>query len=540
MGVAEAIADSLLGLYGRKQVADVLSKIVTWPEQYVNAETGKVYKPHHERERLFVFNDTPRYGLIKGGEGSGKSSASVIKNLERLRRGMSGIMFSPDLEHFKKSLWEEFKRWCPWQCVIDRHRYYQQPGWIPSRTFNIVFHNERGGYSTLWCGGAKESEIESWQGPNVSFAHGDEIARHKTAAALKTLAGRTRIPGPNGEPPQVFISTTPKKHWLFEYFGPLLCHCTHCDEDVEVDVLQGAVFQCPLCERSDLEVIDEKAPFKRSAITVTLKTQDNVDAGNLDQDYVDERRAPLTEAEARVYLGAEWEDLAEAIAFLPSMTFWDACQEKLPPLDMYEPIVLALDGAVGRESGSSDCFSIIGVSRHPDPKRRKTSVALRFAFSWQAKAGQEIDFRGTELNPGPERMLYHLTGRRLLDTGAVTKRDRAKGFHVVCICYDPTELHDMAQRFRALNMPWMYAFGQNEERIQADTDFRRLIMERRFAHQGEREVRQHVDNANRKTDGRGKRMRIVKRTETLKVDLAVAAAMACHRCLSMNMTRHHS
>jgi hypothetical protein len=70
---------------------------------YVNRETGRPYTPHHEAERLFVYSDTPRRALAKGGEGGGKSVAGVIKDLERLSRGMHGIMGAPDFEHFKRS-----------------------------------------------------------------------------------------------------------------------------------------------------------------------------------------------------------------------------------------------------------------------------------------------------------------------------------------------------------------------------------------------------------------------------------------------------
>ncbi len=124
-------------------------KVSKWPDEYTNRKTGKVYKPHNEQEHQFIYSDTPRYMLLKGGEGAGKSVAGIIKTLNRLRRGMSGIMVSPDLPHFKKSLWPELVDWIPWQVVIDRHRYMQQTGWLPSEAFTImVFKNDLGNYST--------------------------------------------------------------------------------------------------------------------------------------------------------------------------------------------------------------------------------------------------------------------------------------------------------------------------------------------------------------------------------------------------------
>jgi hypothetical protein len=142
--------------------------------------------------------------LLKGGEGGGKSAAGVIKDLNRLRRGMNGIMVSTDLEHFKKSIWPTFKEWCPWNCVIERHRYRQEEGWEPTKAFTLVFKNEVDGYSELICGGAKEDRIGQWTGPNVNFVHFDEAREHKTPEALKTFDGRARIRGPAGEPPQMY------------------------------------------------------------------------------------------------------------------------------------------------------------------------------------------------------------------------------------------------------------------------------------------------------------------------------------------------
>src|ERR1051326_5404988 len=66
-----------------------------WPDEYVNCDTGKSYEPHHEDERKFVYEDGPSNALARGGEGSGKSVAGIIKDLNRLRRGCTGIMVSP-------------------------------------------------------------------------------------------------------------------------------------------------------------------------------------------------------------------------------------------------------------------------------------------------------------------------------------------------------------------------------------------------------------------------------------------------------------
>jgi hypothetical protein len=430
-----------------------------------------------------VYSDTPRYVLFKGGEGGGKSVAGIVKALDRLARGMSGAMVSPDLEHFKKSLWPEFTRWCPWHRVIERQRYRALPGWEPSHTFEMVFHNDLGGYSTLLCGGAKESEIGTWEGPNLNFVHLDEIRRHKSAIALKTLDGRVRIPGPNGEPPGMWITTTPRKHWLFDYFGPLLPD-------------------------------DPLAEFKRDSLVVTLLTSDN--AANLEAGFVEKRAQSLTEAEARVLLRAEWEDIDEGQRFLPQMLWWDACQEALPVLGGREPLVVAMDAATGAADQASDCFGIVGVTRHPS---RPDDVAVRFAHAWQAKAGAVIDFEGTEDDPGPLRFVRWL----------------GEHYNVLCLTYDPTELRYAASQLEQEGLFWLKEFNQGEQRLEADRQLLDLVMQRRIAHDGNPDLWAHLDHADRKLDTDGRRLRIVKRHAALKVDLAVALSMACFECLRLNL-----
>jgi hypothetical protein len=150
------------------------------PMLYFNADSLKFYIPHHRPEADFVYTDGPwRSGLLKGGEGSGKSVAGVIKDLERIRRGMDGMLASPDLVHFKKSLWPEFVRWCPWNMVLPSQQYRGKPGWEPQDPFTLTFSNR----VKVLCGGMDDPV--RWDGTNVSWAHLDEARRKKDASALK-------------------------------------------------------------------------------------------------------------------------------------------------------------------------------------------------------------------------------------------------------------------------------------------------------------------------------------------------------------------
>jgi len=439
-----------------------------WPAEYRNADTGKTYKPHSEDEANFVYSDSPRYALLKGGEGAGKSVAGVIKDLERLRRGMTGIMVSPDLPHFKKSLWREFRAWCPKEVVIPQHRYRLSREWQPREAFELVFTNG----AALLCGGIEKPG--SWEGPNVSFWHIDE-GRHAEAGALKVLDGRCRIPGPNGEPPQGWITTTPKKNWLYDYFGPL-------------------------------QENDQFANFKNNSLVVTLPVELNRE--NLAEGYIENRRNSLTASEARVLMAAEWEDESDTEKFV-NIFWWDACAEQLPPLGRSEPAILALDAAIGSETTSmlADCFAAVIVTRHPS---RRDTTAVRYCGIWQAEVSRYLDFEPIE------KEIMRLCTE----------------YSIVEVPYDITQLHDMCQRFRKQGIN-AKVFSQQQPRIVADKDLQADIMSRRIAHDGNPLLRQHIDNADIKKSSEG--IRIVKRSNSLKVDAAVSLSMARARLSYFNL-----
>lgn len=518
--LAQLLADQLKRYFKPEEIAEVQAKYLDkgWPEEYINRDTNKPYKPHHLMEARFVLSDTPAIAAVLGGEGSGKTCSTIIKDLERLRRGCSGLMVSPDFEHFRRSIWPEFRRWCPWDRVDERQRYRESTAWEPQKPFTITFNSDVGTQATLMCGGCIETDLKSWEGPNVNFAHLDEMRRHKTPIAMKTLLGRVRIPGPNGEPPQLYLSTTPSKHWLYEYFGPLPCVCQDCHAEYAWELVLNTVPTCPSCGSTHYTTDDLWHDFKRKAAVVRLRTQENEE--NLYTGFAQDRALSLSEAEARVLLDAEWEDLTEAENFLPSMTLWDLCYSKdIPPLTDRDPIVLAIDAAKGRTASYSDCFAIVGVSRHWEPALRRNTCVVRFVLTWQARPGQRIDFVGTPDNPGPELMI----------------RDISHKYDVVQVAYDPYELHDFGMRLSRDRVAWLKEFSQLSDRTEADSDLLQLILSRRIVHDGNQTLRSHIANADRKVSDDGHKFRIVKRLDQLKVDAAVALSMACYRCLHLNI-----
>lgn len=426
-----------------------------------------IYKPHHEEETAWVSDGSSRYLLCKGGEGSGKSVAGIVKTLNWLKLGASGIMVSPDLPHFKKSLWQEFRQWCPWKMVVPEQQYRARSYWQPNESFILSFVNG----AQLICGGIEEPG--SWEGPNVSFAHFDEARRHKSPEALKVLDGRIRIPGPDGEKPQLYLTTTPRKHWLFDYFGPLA------DDD-------------------------KFSSFKRDSRVLTLRTQDNEAAGNLSEGYTFQRGQSLTEAEKRVLQDAEWEDIEATDRYLESITLWDSLKEKeeLPPLDQYSSLVLAADAGV-----SNDCFGVVGVSAHPTRKAEDRAVAVRYVRLWTPRGGQALNFN--------EIMQEILTFCR--------------SYNVLQIAYDPYQLHSMMSDLYREHGVWTKAFNQQAGRGMADKELLDLIKAGLISHDGNTDLRKHLDNADRAISGNDRVIKLVKRSDSLKIDLAVCTAMAVAR-----------
>ncbi len=185
--------------------------------------------------------------------------------------------------------------------------------------------------------------------------------------------------------------------------------------------------------------------------------------------------------------------------FIP-IELWDSCKGDVPPLAQYETLIIALDAAI-----SGDCFGMVAVSRRGD------TVYPRYVRKWTPPPKGQIDFRE------PEAEL-----RRLVSHHPVTQ-----------ITYDPYQLHDFMTRLKGEGLAWIEEFTQTTERLIADKQLYDTILQRRITHRGEPDLREHLQNANSKADG--ERLRIVKRAEALKIDLAVCLSMAVHRAYELNI-----
>ncbi len=206
--------------------------------------------------------------------------------------------------------------------------------------------------------------------------------------------------------------------------------------------------------------------------------------------------------------------------FVP-MEWWYACrrsEEEWPKYDerIFDkkryPMVVAMDAAT-----SNDNFGIWMGCRHP---LIHEDILTIFAQKWKpSSVTGKIDFMGSEESPGPERAL-----RKLI-----------REYNVIMACYDPFQLHDMAMRLKREGLVWMHEFSQGQERLKADSQLRDLIRDKRFWHRGEEDLTEHMGNANAKMDDQDSKIRLVKRAQRLKIDLAVCASMGSYELLRLNL-----
>lgn len=221
-----------------------------------------------------------------------------------------------------------------------------------------------------------------------------------------------------------------------------------------------------------------------------------------------------------------------------AIEWWDALVNPLPmpapgSPEARQPMVIGIDGAV-----SGDCFGFVVVSRNPEAHVPTCSrgraggcwgcdkqVAVRASHKWVPPKGGSIQYRP---DPDPARR----DGR----TPWEVLEWYAKNFNIVEVAYDPFQLHDFATDAQKAMRVWCRQFSQGIERLVADSDLYNLIVERRIRHNGDMDIREHFTNANAKLQtNEDSKMRIVKKSETRRIDLAVCVSMAAKECLRLNI-----
>jgi len=193
----------------------------------------------------------------------------------------------------------------------------------------------------------------------------------------------------------------------------------------------------------------------------------------------------------------------DAEKFLADMLWWDNCREEVPPFTRNDPLVLAADAGI-----NNDSFALVGVTRKPNDSQ---SIMVRYSREWKPRRDGSVDFAEVD--------------REI--------RSICSQFNVVEITYDPYQLHDMMQRLRRDGVVLTRDFPQGQQRLEADKQLLDIIMQRRLAHDGNQALRTHIDNADKKVDAETRKIRLIKRENQMKIDLAVALSMASYRCFKL-------
>lgn len=237
--------------------------------------------------------------------------------------------------------------------------------------------------------------------------------------------------------------------------------------------------------------------------------------------------------------------------FVP-LEIWDGCRQALPPFLPGDPMpcVVGVDAA-----STGDCFGIVVVTRWPDPAMHEGRAAVRACKLWTPPQGGRIDYiepegfirwmvQGGCARGHPQYAPFRRKAEDVVAGGTAEGKERCPacdeqvivpGYKVIQVAYDPYQMEDMSQRLMRDRVIWCEAFNQKEPRLRADRKLYDLIIQRKLAHDGNEDLRQHIRNSNAKTQkDQDSTLRIVKKSETGgKIDLVVAASMAVSRCLDL-------
>lgn len=231
--------------------------------------------------------------------------------------------------------------------------------------------------------------------------------------------------------------------------------------------------------------------------------------------YASQEATERPDAFRRLHMN-EW--VSSVQEFIPQ-AWWQACRETEPEaiasrlsarlLGKNWPIVIGCDAAV-----TGDCAAIVGVCRDPvDP----SAVVVLFVRLWTPTPGHPLDYGAPDgLDAEIRRMCQQ--------------------FNVAEVAYDPYQLHKLMTDLGRDGVVWCRPFNQTAERAKADKQLYDLIRNRRIKHPGIPDLDQHIKNAAAKhAPDEDTRLRIIKKTQSGKIDAAVALSMAAAECLRLNL-----
>jgi hypothetical protein len=247
------------------------------------------------------------------------------------------------------------------------------------------------------------------------------------------------------------------------------------------------------------------------------------------------------------------EDFEDALAgeetspYIPAEQ-WDRLVLQMPPLSpgSEEAIVLALDAGI-----TGDSFAAVAATRRPD---KPSFPAIRASKIWRPQdfPGGRIDLdtieawvrmlleggcvRGHPTSQKPESFCKPEGGEPCPECKGPDAKPQVPAMNVVQLCFDPYQLEAMYQSLRRDQLVWCSAFDQGSERLKADAGLYQYAMRAQLAHHGDPLLREHLENCRAKVQpDEESKVRIVKRSPSHKIDGIVAASMAVHRVMELNL-----
>ena len=227
------------------------------------------------------------------------------------------------------------------------------------------------------------------------------------------------------------------------------------------------------------------------------------------KEYYAQEKANLLEVEYNRVHQNMWGSSTQTFV---SSEWWQQCQQALPSYESLEPWVIALDAAI-----SGDCFGLVAVTR------RGESTIVRHVRKWVPPKNGEIKFFAPLGTPADQDESPAGELRRLCERHSIVK-----------VCYDPFQLHSFCNQLKEELIVFFDPFSQGTSRLIADKSLRDAIRERHIVHDGNTDLTEHVLNSNAQADGVDK-LRIVKKKDSAKIDLAVCLSMAHYEAVRLGI-----
>lgn len=198
------------------------------------------------------------------------------------------------------------------------------------------------------------------------------------------------------------------------------------------------------------------------------------------------------------------EFVSSTSAFVPR-EWWAAClvpDEEIPDLTADMPMILAADASI-----DGDTFGLLGLTGRDG----SGIYDIRYVNAWRPppNASMENGIDYTEIEDEIRRLVTE--------------------YNVVELAVDPYQLYYLGNKLNQELVTRVYFFSQGADRLVADKGLQDRIRGKQIAQWGDPVLTEHILNANAKIDKEGGKLRIIKRSPQLKIDLAVCLSMAADR-----------